>query len=475
MQGENFKKKSLKSTGWSLFDNLSSQGFAFIIGIILARLLSPTDYGTIGVLSIFLAIANVFVDCGFGNALIRKKDRSQDDLSTAFYFNLTIGAIVYFILFISAPLVASFFQTPILVILLRVLALCVVFNSLSIVQTSLLTANLNIKTIAIVNICTQIPIGLVGIYLAYKGLGVWTLVVQQVGGSCFRSLWLWVMSGWRPDLIFKRDSFSYLFNFGWKLVGANLLGTFFNEIYSFVIGRKLGVSDLGLYTKGKQLAEYPRSIINNVINRVVLPVMVETQGDIERVRYIYRILVRLLGFSVFPLFGLLILLGEPIIIVLWTDKWVESIIIFQIFCFGFSFGPISTINFCLLQLMNRTDMTLKLEFIKKPLCLLMLLCGIPFGLLGIVLAASLYNIVGTIINMYPTSKILHYNYIDQLFDFGRGLSAATIAFGILFFPMSYITNLWVRIIIVSLSYIFIYLGILWIFNRSYIKELRKIF
>lgn len=467
---ETVKIKSIKGTAWSLIDNISSQGFSFVVGIVLARLLTPKDFGTIGVLAIFIAISNVFVECGFGNALIRKKDRSQEDLSTAFFFNLVVGCIVYLILFLIAPLVAYFFKLPILTSLLRVLAFCIVFNSLSIVQNAVLTANLKIKTQAIINFFTQIPMGCVGVYFAYKGYGVWTLVIQQVGASFLRFLWLWFVAKWHPSKVFSHESFHYLFNFGWKLLGANLLGTFFNEIYGFVIGRFLGASDLGYYSKSKQLSEHPRSLINNVINRVVLPMMVESQGDDIKVRDVYRRLTELICFLAFPFFGLLILIAEPIIIIIWTDKWKESIILFQFFCVGMALGPVSTLNFCLLQVLNRTDVMLKLEFLKKPICLLMLIVSIPFGLKGIVFISALYNIVATIINIYPTYSLINYPIKKQITDIFRYFFVVLIINITLYYPLSLVKHNLLWIVLGILTYPILYFYICkWLSLRGFVE------
>ncbi len=464
------KARSIKGSIWSVLDNILSQGFAFLIGIVLARLLSPSDYGTIGVLSIFLAIANVFVDCGFGNALIRKKDRSHEDLSTAFYFNVAVGLVSYLILFLLAPYIALFFNIPILTTLLRVLSFCVVFNSLSIVQYSLLTANLKIKNQAVINVCTQIPMGCIGLYFAYKGFGVWTLVIQQVGASFLKCFWLWISSRWKPALFFSKDSFNYLYNFGWKLLSANLLGTLFNEIYGFVIGRFLGTSELGYYSTSKQLSEYPRTLINNIINRVVLPVMVETQGDLDQIRVTYRKLVRLICFITFPIFGLLIIIAHPFITIIWTEKWSSTILLFQFSCIGLAFGPLSTLNFCLLQLLDRTDIMLKLEFIKKPICITILLISLPFGLKGVVLFASLYNIIGTLINLYPTNKLLNYSYIEQFIDFSRSLLICSLSVMLVLLPMQNIDNLYLNIILSIIIFVTIYCIGGFLFNHIVVKE-----
>lgn len=464
MQVVDIKKRAIKSSAWSLLDNICSLGLAFIIGVVLARLLSPSDYGTVGVLSIFLLIANVFVDSGFGNALIRKRDRTQNDLSTAFFFNLLVGIIIYAILYVISPYIASFFSMPILETLLRVLAFCIVFNSFSIVQNSILTATLNIKSLAIINICTQIPMGIISVFFAYKGFGVWTLIIQQVGISFLKTILLWIISRWRPSLCFDKESFRYLCDFGWKLLGTNLLGTFFNEIYGFVIGRFIGASELGLYSNSKSLASYPNNLISNIINRVVLPVMVESQGDRRSIRNVYIKMIEILCFISFPIFGILIVIAHPLIITLWTEKWAGTIVLFQIFCIGCALSPLSSLNSILLQLLNRTDIMLKLELIKKPICFALLLVSFPLGLKGIVVFAVIYNFIGTIINMYSTRKLLEYSCLNQCADVAKYLMAIIIAVIIAFVAIISIDNDWLRIVCGALFTLISYVTICALFK-----------
>lgn len=471
MAEQSIKSRSVKGTLWSFVDNISTMFCSFIIGVVLARLLSPTDYGTVGVLSIFLSLANVFIDCGFSNALIRKKDRSQADLSTAFYFNVIVSVFVYIILFLLAPVISDFFSIPILVDLLRVLGLMIIFNGLSIVQTAQFTANLKIKTITYVNLFSLIPMGVVGIYFAYKGFGVWTLVIQQVGGAFLRTLLLWILSKWKPSFTFDIDSFHYLFGFGWKLLGANLIGTFFNEVYGFIIGRFMGSTSLGFYSKAKLLAEKPKTVIQNVVNRVVLPIMVETQGDINRIRSVYSRLIQLTSFISFPLHFLLALIAQPLIIILWTDKWVDSILLFQLFCVGFSWGPIGQLNFSLLELLDRTDLTLKLEFVKKPLLILLLVVGIPYGVKGVVLGASMYNIFGTIINMYPTKTLLNYSYFSQFKDIATYLIVSVFSFVLSYCICSFINNNCIYIVFGCLIYSITFVFLCFLFKLSALKEI----
>lgn len=474
MSNDNIRSKSVKGTVWSLIDNLTTQGFAFLIGIILARLLTPSDFGTVGVVSIFMLIANVFVDCGFGNAIIAKKERTNEDLSTALYFNIGVGLVVYLILFAISPLVALFFKMPILTSLLRVLGLCVIFNSLSLVQNSILTANLQIRTQTIINLGTYIPAGLIGIWAAYKGFGVWTLVIQQVLQSLLKSLWLWIVGHWKPSLVFSRESFKYLWGFGWKLLGANLIGTTFSELYSFVIGRWLGAADLGYFSNSKMLAQKPGTLIQNIIYRVSLPIMVDTKGDLQKTKRIYRKMMQMLCFSSFVLFTVLIAVANPLILTIWTEKWEKSIFLFQVFCIGFAFAPLSALNFSMLQLMKRTDMTLKLEFIKKPFCLILLLLSLYWGLTGIVISYSLYNIVATFINMSVTRKLLSYSYKEQFRDIIVYIYPAILAIVLTLGTLHFIQSSLVGLIIgVTLSFI-IYTICCAVFKLEAFYEILKI-
>lgn len=473
---DSVKTKSVKGTVWSFIDNISTGLISFIIGIVLARLLSPSDFGTVGVLAIFLSIANVVVDSGFSNALIRKKERSQADYSTAFFFNIGISLFLYLILFAIAPLVAKFFHIPILTKLLRILGVMIIFNSLSIVPIAYFTANLQIKSITIVNVCSQLPMGLAGIYFAYKGFGLWTLVIQQVGASFLKLLFVWFLCSWRPSSTFSKTSFNYLYHFGWKLLCSNLLGAFFNEIYGFIIGRCIGATSLGFYAKAKLLAEQPRNILINVVNRVVLPIMTEKQGKTEEIRNTYSHLIHLTSFLIFPVYFCLVLIAKPLILIIWTEKWSDTILLFQMLCIGCSWGPISQLNFSLLQLLNRTDLTLKLEFVKKPLLIIILLISIPFGIKGVVFGASLYHIVATLFNMYPTKKLLNYGYIKQLSDILLYMFVATIALAISFFICKTINNTYLSFLCGGIVFTALYTLICFSFKlpaTRYLKDLYK--
>lgn len=413
---ESLRKKSALGALWSFIDIFSRQILTFVIELILARILFPKDYGLIAVLSIFIRLSNVLIECGFSNALIRKTNRTQRDYSTAFYLNIAIGIITYTILFCISPYVSVFFDNEILTTLLRFIGLNVIFNSLSIVQNAILTANLRIKIQTTISIAAQIPMGILAIYLAYQGLGVWALAIQQVGASFIRTLLLWIAAKWRPSLEFNKDSYTYLFNFGSKVVGANLLGTIFSEAYSFIIGRYIGKSDLGFYSKGRTLAEQPKNILTGVIQKITIPTLSEYQTDNTKLRDAYRKYIELVSFVMFPTMYLFIIIAEPLITLLWTSKWASTIFLFQCLCFGYAWEPIGSLNMSLLQVVGKTGFLLKLEFIKKPLLLLILIFSMQWGIRGIVIGQACYSILGTLINMQITKIILNYNYSTQLLD-----------------------------------------------------------
>ena len=332
---ESLGKKTLKGSIWSIFDVVLRQGIGFVLGIILARLLSPSDYGTISMMMIFITISNVFVDGGFSTGLIRKNDRTERDLSTAFIFNIGVGILTYFVVFIFAPLISAFFDNKELTLLLRVLALVLIVNSLNMVQNAILIYSMKVRQMTIVTTIAQISTGVIAIFLAYKGYGVWTLIIQQISSATLTALLLFIVTKWRPVFVFDKESFKYLWDFGSKLLAANLIGTICNQMYSFVIGKFLGKRELGLYGRSDQFANQSNSIISNIINKALVPSLVKCQNDLNRLRKNYTQCVEILGFLVFPLMFAVSFIGKPLFLILFGTKWQDAIPLFQILCIGF--------------------------------------------------------------------------------------------------------------------------------------------
>ncbi|MBR5413411.1 MAG: lipopolysaccharide biosynthesis protein [Fibrobacter sp.] len=430
---QNKRNTPFLATIWSLLERLSSQAVSFFIGIVLARILSPNEYGIVGLTTIFISLSNTFVDAGFANGLIRKIDRTEKDLSTAFYFNVVVGLVAYGILWFCSPLIAAFFNEPLLIPLVKIIGLSVFLNSLCVVQNALLTANLNIRLQTIINLCGQLPAGLLAIVLAYNGWGVYALATQTVAAAFIRTVLLWIFAKWRPHEKFSKESFRYLFSFGSKLLGANLIGTIFNEIYSVLIGKFFTKAELGFFTKANGLKNNFYSIGSGIVQKVALPVLSKYQNDIPSLRDHFREVMRLLIMIIAPLSAYLCFSGRDIIIFLWTDKWEPAVLFFQILVAGVMWEPISQLSLSLMQVVNRTGLILKLEFPKKASYAVIIAISIKYGVLGLAVSSFFINLVGSLINLHPTKKILGYSYLLQLLD--------VIKYMVIAFPLAWVMRL----------------------------------
>lgn len=416
MQKESLKTKTKKGLAWSMIERFATQGVQFLFGIILARLLSPDDYGVIAMPLVFLAIAQCFIDSGFTGALIRKPDLTEDDLSTAFYFNIGVGFICYIVLFFTSPLIADFYETPILSDLLKVTALATLFNPLCVVQQAILTRNIDFKTQAIVSLSGAIVSGAVGLMMAYSGFGVWSLVFQQVGGYLIRTILLWILGGWKPKRKWSWASFRNLWGFGSKMLGSGLLDTIYNNIYPIVIGKYFSANDLGNFTRAQQFANLPSSNVTGVLQRVTFPVLSSIQNEDERLERNYRKILKLSAFLVFPLMLLLSAVSTPLIRILLTDKWAGCIILLQILCFALMWYPIHSINLNLLQVKGRSDLFFQLEVIKKILGVIIMCITIPNGIIWMVGGGIVGSIFSLFINTYYTGKLINVGFCKQMGD-----------------------------------------------------------
>lgn len=420
--------KTFKSSLWSIVDVLLRQGIGFLISIVLARLLMPSDYGTIGILMIFIAISNVFVDSGFSTGLIRKLDRTKDDLSTAFVFNIAVGTIVYCILFITAPVIASFFNNQELVLLLRVLGLILIINSFNLVQNAILIYTMRIRQLTIISAIAQVSTGTVAIALAYAGWGVWSLILQQIFSASLTTILLFAKTGWLPKITFNKKSFNYLWSFGSKLLITNLISTICGQMYSFFIGKYMGKRDLGLYTRADSFSRQPLNIFNNIINKALVPSLAACQNDADRLRYNYKKCIEVMSFVGFPVMFCLSAVSSPLFNLLFGKKWEEAIPLFQILCIGFAISIVGGVTLQLIQVMGRSDYTLKLELVKKPIFIIFVIIGCSIGIKGIVVFSALYELVGTLINLSVVHTLLHYSYHRQLFDILKYLLLAVLIY-----------------------------------------------
>lgn len=408
------KRKAVSGMLWTGIERLGTQLIQFVIGILIARILLPSDYGLIGMLVIFMGIAQTFIDSGFANALIQKKDRNQDDFSTVFYFSIGVAALFYIILFFSAPFIAEFYHQPILTQVARVYMLTLLINGFSISQTAKLTIELDFRTQAIISLIAIVLSGGTGISLAYSGYGVWALVGQGLTMSITRTISIWIASRWMPLRSFSMKSFKRLFSFGSKLLASSLINNIYSNLSTLIIGKAYQAADLGFYTRANQFSQLPTQTISNIVVKVNYPILSQLQDDNAKLVTTYKTLLRTPVFILYPiLFGLAIL-AKPFIQVLLGDKWLLSASLIPILCFGNLWNPLTDINLNLLYVKGKTDLVLKLELIKKPIAFLMLIGSVSFGLEGMCLAIALYNFIAFCFNCYYTGKILDYGFFKQL-------------------------------------------------------------
>ena len=410
------KSTTKRGLVWSAIERFGTQGVQFVFAVVLARLLSPEAYGIIAMPMVFLALAQIFIDSGFSSALVRKPDLTESDLSTAFYFNIVVGVVCYLILYVLSPFIADFYETPILSDLLKVTSLTVLFNPLCIVQQTILTKKIDFKTQAKVSLLTTILAGIVGIIMAFKGYGVWALVVQQVGSSFARVIALWYLSSWRPKAQWSSESFHYLWNYGCKLLASGVLDTIYNNIYPIVIGKYYSAGSLGVYTRAQHFADLPSMNVTGVLQRVTFPVLSSIQNEEDRLARSYRQLLRLSAFVVFPLMAMLAGIAEPMIRILLGEQWIETVLLLQIICFAKILYPIHAINLNLLQVKGRSDLFLRLEIIKKIIGVSIMVYTIPRGLVMMASGLVVSSFLCLIINTYYSGKLIRVGYVVQMKD-----------------------------------------------------------
>ena len=401
---------------WSSVERFSVQGIQFVVLVVMARLLTPADYGLVGMLAIFLAVSQSLVDSGFSQALIRKQDRTETDNSTVFYFNIAVGLVLYGLLFLAAPLVSAFYRTPELEPVMRVLCLGVVFNSLAVVQRALLTVRIDFKTQAKASLAGAVLSGVTGIWMASSGWGVWSIVAQQLLNLGVNTLLLWAFSGWRPRRTYSWASFRELFSFGSKMLASGLLDVTYRNIYLIVIGRLFTATNLGYYTRAHQFAEFPSSNLTGILQRVTYPVLCEIQDDDARLASAYRRFLRVSAFVIFPLMAGLAAVADPLVLLLLKEQWLFAATLLQILCLSMMWYPVHAINLNLLQVKGRSDLFLRLEVIKKALGVGVLCVTIPLGLVPMCVGQIVTSFLSLAINTYYTGRLIRVGFLRQMGD-----------------------------------------------------------
>lgn len=470
---------SLKSTlvhgvVWNTIEKVVVKGSAFVIGVVLARILSPSDYGLIGMLSIFIALSNVFIESGFAKALIQKKKCSDIDFSTAFVTNLSISIIIYFLLFILAPYISEFYDEPSLTKITRVLSINFVLGAFNIVHRAKLMAEVNFKSLAIINFGGTIIGGCVGIIMAYMHYGVWSLVFQTLISTLSMMLLFPIFSNWTPSLRFSKKSFITLYAFGSKLLIAGVVATIVNNITTILIGRFYKSGALGYYTRATQYSDLAATTINDVFNTVTFPVLSSLQDDNDRLIEVYRKTLFYTAFFTFPLLVLFALLAEPIVVIMLTDKWLPCVHLLQILCIARIFTPISSINMNLLNAKGRSDLFMKLDLFKIPFILLATIVAIPYGVEAIVWTNLITSSLCFFVNAYLPGKMYGYGALQQLKDWKYIVVSVIFMSLCVYLIRIFIVNYWLQLILGLLIGFSSYLLSSILFKQININEIKSL-
>jgi teichuronic acid exporter len=410
------KSKTLHALSWTFLESLGQRGIQFVVSIVMARLLLPEQFGIIGMLTVFMAVAQSLLDSGFGSALIQKKEMTTADICSIFYFNIVVGAMVALILCLSAPLVAGFYKQPSLTPLLRALSAVVVIDSFGLIQNTLLRKVIDFKTQAKINIFAVALSGSIGIVLAIKGYGVWSLAVQQVSNSFFRNIFLWVFNSWRPSLIFSLHSLKSMFTFGSRILGSGLLNTVFDNVYLVVIGKLFSASQLGFYSRANNLQQLPTMTLATIVGRVTFPVFSTIQDDTLRLKRGVQKALRYLLMINFPMMIGLAAVARPLVITLLTNKWAPCIPYLRLLCFVGLLYPLHLINLNVLMAMGRSDLVFRLEIIKKVLIVLNIVIMWRWGIKALIYGQIVLNVLSYYLNSYYNGILLKYPLWEQVQD-----------------------------------------------------------
>ena len=444
---ESLKNKTFKGFIWSALQKFSVQGVQFVVMLIIAKILGPRAFGLVGMLAIFISISETFINSGFSQALIRKQDRTDTDNCTVFYFNIVVAVVMYFILFLIAPSVSVFYHEPELTKLLRVIGLVVIIHSFAVVQRSIYTAAIDFKTLAKISFTCALVSGAVGLYMAYSGFGVWTLVGQQLTRAACSAILLWWYSSWRPKLIYSWQSFRSLFAFGSNMLLSGLLNTLYGNIYQITIGKLFSAQSLGFFTQAKTIASLPSSNLNDIVGSVTYPVLSSIQNEDERLAVNYRKLLRVSAFVVFPLMCGLAAVSTPLIDVFLGDQWHFTAVLLIPICFNMMWYPVHAINLNLLKVKGRSDLFLRLEIIKKILGILVLVATTSFGVLVMCYGSIVSGLLALFINTYYTGKFIHVGFLRQMRDLSGVLFASLSMFALVYCLTMLFTNSIVQLIV----------------------------
>jgi len=473
MKIESTKAKMLNSLFWKYMERSGTQGVQFIVQIVLARMLLPSDYGIIALIAILIAIANVFVQSGFNTALIQKKEVNELDFSSVFYLSLFVACLLYCIIFITAPIIATFYNLQQLIYVLRVLAITLFFGAFNSIQNAIIAREMKFKKLFYSSLFAALVSGLFGIFFAYIGLGVWSLVVQQITNQFTITVILWFTVHWRPKLVFSFVKVRDLFSFGWKLLVSSLIDTVYNNLRNLLIGKFYSPDVLGVYNRGEQ---FPQLIINNIngsIQSVMLPFLSAEQENKQKIKEMVRRSIITSSFIVFPIMICLVVIAEPLIVILLTDKWLPCVPFLQISCLAYALWPLHTANLQAINALGHSDIFLRLEIIKKIIGIFILLISINISVYAVAIGTLIMGIVAAFINAYPNLKLFNYSFTEQVKDITPSLFLSLIM-GLIEYSLIWLNmSAWCTLIIQIITAFVIYIGLAHTLKMECYKYLKE--
>lgn len=442
------RNKTLSSLFWSFLEKLGSRGIGVLVTIVLARLLTPQDFGLVAMLAIFIEISQTLTDAGFNQALIQKKGTDEEDFSTVFYINLTTSVFLYILLFTGAPWIAGFYDQPLLTPMARVLGLVFVINSFSYVQTARLRKQLRFKTLMSVHIPSTVISGIVAMIMAWKGFGVWSLVAQSLVARLAFAIQIWVYAKWKPLWVFNRAKAKGLFSYGSKLMLGGILNRIFGNLYIIVIGKYFSIEILGYYKNARNLESMPTKTLSNAIKSVTFPIFSEIQNDDKRLKNGYKKAIQQILFWISPLMILAGVMAEPLFRFVLTEKWMPAVPYFQILCIYSILRPLADFNLDVVKVKGMSGLYLKLNITKKTIMAILLAITLPFGIFAILWGSNLYLFLCFLINGYFSGKYIGYSISEQLKDIGPIFGAAFFSGFMIWIGMLY-TSQWHDLIILA--------------------------
>lgn len=472
MAEESLKHKTKKGIYWTFFNQFANNGLQFVVGVIMARLLSPSDYGITALPVVFMSLAQVFIEGGFNSAMVRKPELKQEDISTAFIYSASVGLLCYLVMFFAAPFIADFYNEQVLVPLIRVSALTFIWMPLATPQIILLQRKLDFKTPARIAVTTNTIGAATGITFAFLGYGLWAIVIMQVSASFLSFIQYWISVRWLPTSGWSKESFRYLWGYGNKLVASNLINTVYNNITPIIVGKYYSTADLGVYNRAQGYANLPAKQGTSILQQVTFPVLSKLQEDDEALERNYRKMLKASAFVICPIMTLLAALAKPFIVILVTEKWIDAVLLLQLLCFATMWYPIHAINLNLLQVKGRSDMFLKLEIWKKVVGLIVMCCTLPFGIVYFVAAGIFSSLFSLFINTYYTGKLINIGFIKQMRDLLPTFLLSLLVFCVVWGMNLFIENLWIELFLGGIVGVGLYLGIAILFQFSELQDVK---